>query len=39
VALHNSGNDHIPACLRHLIHGKLNALAGVIEMTITTKEN
>jgi putative copper export protein len=39
VALHNSGNDHIPACLHHLIHGKLNALAGVIEMTITTKES
>jgi hypothetical protein len=39
VSLHNSGNDHIPACLHSVIHDKLNNLAGVIEMKITKKEN
>jgi hypothetical protein len=38
VALHNTGNDHIPACLHPVIHDRLDALAGVIEMKTVSEK-
>ena len=38
VALHRYHNDHIPVCLQPIISGKVQALAGTVEMTAEQKE-
>ena len=39
VAIHRHYNDHIPACLHHIINDKINVLAGVVEMVTEKKES
>ena len=38
VAIHRHYNDHIPACLHHIINDKIKALATVAELVTEKKE-